>query len=123
MSSLISPIFCQTCGDMLDFQIIRNNKVTCQKCGDEIPVETISEHKEETHSQYTSYKDWKNKLDNTEDKFKKSQEVVKSTIRQDCEKCNNKYFYYFTMQTRSADEGSTVFYECTKCGHKYTLNN
>ncbi len=31
--------------------------------------------------------------------------------------------YYYTMQLRSADEGSTVFYECVKCKYKYSANN
>ncbi len=26
---------------------------------------------------------------------------------------------YYTLQLRSVDEGSTVFYTCEQCGHKY----
>jgi DNA-directed RNA polymerase I subunit RPA12 len=55
-------------------------------------------------------------------------EVVKTennerpTVEQDCPKCNNNFTYYTTRQTRSADEGQTVYYECTKCAHTFTEN-
>lgn len=35
-----------------------------------------------------------------------------------CVKCGRKEMFYTTVQLRSADEGSTVFYRCV-CGHKY----
>ncbi|RDD43431.1 DNA-directed RNA polymerase I subunit RPA12 [Trichoplax sp. H2] len=37
-------------------------------------------------------------------------------IERKCEKCSNNSMTYYTQQTRSADEGQTVFYSCTKCG-------
>jgi len=40
-----------------------------------------------------------------------------------CPKCNHPELYFYTMQTRSVDEGSTVFYECPKCTHKFSQNN
>ena len=40
-----------------------------------------------------------------------------------CPKCGYGQMYYSVMQTRSADEGSTVFYECIKCHYKYNQNN
>ena len=45
-----------------------------------------------------------------------------SVIRQDCAECGREEVRYYTQQLRSADEGSTVFYEC-ECGHKYVLFN
>jgi DNA-directed RNA polymerase subunit M/transcription elongation factor TFIIS len=42
-----------------------------------------------------------------------------SVIALPCEKCGHKEVRYYTQQLRSADEGSTVFYECDNCGHKY----
>lgn len=41
-----------------------------------------------------------------------------SVIDTPCEKCGRPQVRYYTQQLRSADEGSTVFYECD-CGHKY----
>ncbi len=35
----------------------------------------------------------------------------------ECEKCGNNKAYYWSVQTRAADEPETRFYKCTKCGH------
>jgi len=35
-----------------------------------------------------------------------------------CPKCGNREAYFWSTQTRSADEAETKFYKCTKC--KYT---
>lgn len=37
-----------------------------------------------------------------------------------CARCGRKEMYFTTVQLRSADEGSTVFYTCV-CGYKYAL--
>ena len=44
-------------------------------------------------------------------------------IDEPCPKCSHPELYFYTMQLRSVDEGSTVFYECAKCGHKFSQNN
>ena len=36
-----------------------------------------------------------------------------------CKKCGNKEAYYWLVQTRSADEAETKFFECTKCQHRW----
>jgi transcription factor S len=36
-------------------------------------------------------------------------------VRIPCEKCGNDAAYYWTQQTRSADEPETRFFKCTKC--------
>ena len=43
-----------------------------------------------------------------------------AVINQMCEKCGREEVRFYTQQLRSADEGSTVFYEC-ECGHKYAF--
>jgi hypothetical protein len=37
-------------------------------------------------------------------------------VDEECPKCSTRGVEFFTMQLRSADEGSTVFYECKECG-------
>ena len=46
-------------------------------------------------------------------------DAERATIEQDCEHCDNNVMYFYTRQTRSVDEGQTVYYECTKCGHTF----
>lgn len=51
-------------------------------------------------------------------------EIVKEVeihpkIKEVCEKCGNKEVYYWTQQTRGADEPETRFFKCTKCEHTW----
>ena len=51
-------------------------------------------------------------------------ENYRAIVEQDCENegCGNNQMYFSTMQTRSVDEGQTVYYECTKCGYTFAQN-
>ncbi|MBU0457583.1 MAG: transcription factor S [Nanoarchaeota archaeon] len=40
-------------------------------------------------------------------------------IKITCSKCNNKVAYYWTQQTRGADEPETRFFKCTKCNYTW----
>lgn len=44
---------------------------------------------------------------------------TRATILNDCPKCGHDKMYFWTAQIRSADEGSTVFYECVSCAFRY----
>ena len=46
-----------------------------------------------------------------------------AATQQTCEKCGHDEARFYTLQLRSADEGSTVFYTCQNCGHKWKDNN
>jgi len=46
-----------------------------------------------------------------------------ATIKEKCPNCGNDEMNFHTLQLRSADEGSTVFYDCPKCGYKFSQNN
>ena len=41
-----------------------------------------------------------------------------AVIDERCEKCGREQVRFYTQQLRSADEGTTVFYEC-ECGNKW----
>jgi transcription factor S len=38
-----------------------------------------------------------------------------------CQNCKNKEAYFWTLQTRAADESETKFYKCTKCEHTWRV--
>ena len=38
------------------------------------------------------------------------------TVRAECPRCGNLEAFWWLVQTRRADEGSTRFFRCTKCG-------
>jgi len=40
-------------------------------------------------------------------------------IEAECPKCHNKEAFFWTIQTRAADEPPTKFYECAKCEHRW----
>ena len=42
---------------------------------------------------------------------------TEAVIAQTCPSCGREEMRYYTLQLRSADEGSTVFFSCD-CGHK-----
>jgi DNA-directed RNA polymerase subunit M len=41
------------------------------------------------------------------------------TAKVDCPKCHNNLAAYWQVQTRAADEGSTIFFRCLKCKHTW----
>ncbi len=40
-------------------------------------------------------------------------------VKTTCEKCGNKVAYYWTRQTRGADEPETRFFKCTQCSYTW----
>ena len=58
------------------------------------------------------------------DKKKKTEEIVVleekhpdvlPKMKYDCKNCKNTEAFFWTLQTRSADEPETRFFKCTKC--------
>lgn len=67
---------------------------------------------------------WKDTVDAYMKKYENAYErkdvVVSSLFR--CGKCKKKECTYFEAQTRSADEGATVFVSCLNCGNKWKMS-
>lgn len=112
--------FCPHCGTILDPPV--TDKIKCKVCQftckfDEFhapDVVTTSRPKPKPH--------WVTD-DNENKKSEESEKVKHAVIAEPCPKCAHHEMYFYTMQLRSVDEGSTVFYECPKCSHKYSVNN
>ena len=49
--------------------------------------------------------------------------VALPTTRITCYKCGGKKGYWWTVQTRSADEAPTNFIRCAKCGNTWRSSN
>jgi DNA-directed RNA polymerase subunit M/transcription elongation factor TFIIS len=67
---------------------------------------------------------WKDTVDaylkKYENAYERKDVVVSSLFR--CGKCKKKECTYFEAQTRSADEGATVFVSCLNCGNKWKMS-
>ena len=95
--------FCPECGSVLRPKQKSNKKVLFCSCG-------YTKEPEDTESAAITEK----VVD------KKKIEVIEKVnmhpkIRATCEKCKNDVAYYWTQQTRGADEPETRFFRCTKC--------
>jgi DNA-directed RNA polymerase subunit M len=92
--------FCQKCGSVL---VEKDKKYRCVRC----------------HSAAKG----KIKIESSE-KIKQAEKVgvikdkdtdVFPTVTAVCSKCGHREAYFWSAQTRSADEAETKFYRCTKC--------
>jgi DNA-directed RNA polymerase I subunit RPA12 len=110
--------FCPYCGTILETPETVSS-VSCSSCPFKANFQSlIGEQEQITRSgkkQKMAWVEEDNGDDNTMQKH--------ATIDEPCPKCAHPELYFYTMQLRSVDEGSTVFYECIKCKHKFSQNN
>ncbi|GAD99940.1 DNA-directed RNA polymerase I 13.1 kDa polypeptide [Paecilomyces variotii No. 5] len=121
MSAIGSLIFCTDCGNLLQESRGDVNAIlVCDVCGarnrDIVPKTIVSESKPNAFPSALRAKRSAVQTLTTEDR--KTEAVAQRT----CEKCGRKEMFYTSVQLRSADEGSTIFYSCV-CGYKETVQN
>jgi transcription factor S len=51
--------------------------------------------------------------------IKEKEGNVYPIVDMECPKCESKKAYFWTTQTRAADESETKFYKCVKCEHTW----
>jgi len=96
--------FCPKCGSIILVQV---GKAKCASCGfkpKKIPTAKAAEiikPKEEIPV------------------IKEKEESTYPVVDIECGKCKNPKAYFWTIQTRAADESETKFYKCTKCEHTW----
>lgn len=108
--------FCDDCGAILPppIGVSPDMTVACVIC--DLPKE-IS-HFDDIYASSVIY------FNNVEDLLAKDRQMNKGpTVERQCRKCPSEKMYYFTLQTRSADEGQTVFYTCCGCGAQENENS
>ena len=99
-------MFCPECGSILRPKEKAGKKILYCSCGfTKNPEEEKAEIKEKVSEA-------------------KKVEVIEQIelhpkIRTKCEKCGHSIAYYWTQQTRGADEPETRFFKCTKCNHTW----
>lgn len=99
-------MFCSNCGSILRPKEKAGKKTLFCSCGfSKVPEEETAKLREKV-------KEIK-KIEVVE------QIEIHPKIKINCGKCNNNAAYYWTQQTRGADEPETRFFKCTKCSYTW----
>ncbi|GAA98819.1 uncharacterized protein L969DRAFT_95500 [Mixia osmundae IAM 14324] len=115
-------VFCGPCGNLLNNPAPGESHVLCEICGYREPVSTFHSIKVTTHTRESAFPSslrQKRTLVQPTDQVSSSKQLIDER----CPKCDSKQMEFSTLQMRSADEGSTVFYTCPRCAYKYSTNN
>jgi len=121
MSAIGSLVFCTDCGNLLDRSSgLQKKTLECDICGakcEDTSVKVIT-----TRSKPEAFPSSLRAKRSEVQTISEGDVQKDATIQETCPKCGRNEVRYYTMQLRSADEGSTIFYTC-ECGHKWNENN
>ncbi len=100
--------FCPRCESFLTTQRRSSDVVlVCRKCGYvKKPSQDIVAHKQKKNKKSVVMAD-------------EEKEVLPKVTDVHCPQCGNREAYWWSVQTRSADEPMTQFFRCTQCGHTW----
>ena len=91
-------MFCPKCGSLM--KPGKDGKLTCSRCGFLSGLQAQKLTEKSSHTKVAVVEE--------EKEIHPKTEAI-------CPKCGNKEAYFWTTQTRAADEPETRFYRCTKC--------
>ncbi len=95
--------FCQRCGALI---VMKDDEAVCASCG----------HKTGKVLKIKSSE----KMDKMESvAVIKHDDDTQPIVSMKCPKCKHNKCYFWTQQTRAADESETKFFKCTKCKHSW----
>lgn len=98
--------FCERCGGMISIQA---DKVACLACGHKPKKRVKIESSEKIEKR------------NEVAVINEEESNINPVVQITCSKCGNKKAYFWTTQTRAADESETKFYKCVKCKHTWRV--
>ncbi|KAF5872341.1 putative dna-directed rna polymerase i subunit [Botrytis fragariae] len=142
MSAVGSLVFCTDCGNLLESSTGNKNTIlTCDCCGAEnkgtrnliLVIVTVNSTDQtllldtasqtiETRTKEASFPSVLRQKRSVVQTVEKSDYENQAMSKTPCPECGAKEVRFTAVQLRSADEGSTIFYNCT-CGNKWTENN
>jgi len=96
--------FCPICSNLLVTEQTQSIQLTCTTCPYIYRLNTILTHTEVLKTKTID------KILGNEDELKYA-----NKCQEKCPKCSCKETLFLEIQTRSADEPSTIFYQCTRC--------
>jgi DNA-directed RNA polymerase I subunit RPA12 len=115
--------FCVSCGSILPLplSIDTSSEIECRVCNNKISVHQFDGITNTTRIVFNS-RDLivKSKSNNNKTNSSTSEGPI---VERKCSKCGHDRQTFATLQTRSADEGQTVFYTCVKCGAQENENS
>jgi len=99
-------LFCPKCGSLMKAKMEKGNVIMiCPRCG---------------HTEEGEIIEIREKVEKEKDiEIIKEDVETLPIVNAICPKCGNDKAYFWTVQTRAADEPETRFYRCTKCGYTW----
>lgn len=98
--------FCDKCGGII---LIQEKKAVCASCGSKL--------KKRPKIQSSEKIEQRGEIAVIQEGAHNPYPIVEIK----CPKCKNNKAYFWTSQTRAADESETKFYKCKKCSHTWRV--